>query len=331
MKKFIEENWFKIALVTIIGVVATFFIIKFLIPKDKVEEVKTVDVTTNKIEEQKPISANEITELKKEIESLKSKTIKQSQNQQIAEGKISELKDELKSTEILPSENYEEQSNVVLDSIAKVICYLDDDMMGTGSGSIWAYGDNYYLITNKHVLKEADGENESCVITVARDWNAVANDSEKAYQDDNLFIYSLNKNYTYWENEEFDFAITQIVEYEQPLTFLNDVAMVTNEAECNENLVVGSKIKIIGFPYTSSFSLPTITEGIISSWENISNIPYYITSAKIEHGNSGGIAVTDNYYCMIGIPTAVVVGDSESLGRILMLTEKDLKELFENM
>ena len=71
--------------------------------------------------------------------------------------------------------------------------------------------------------------------------------------------------------------------------------------------------------------------GIISSWEDVGKVGYYITSAKIEHGNSGGIAVIENYYCMVGIPSAVVVGSSESLGRILILNEADLKNFFENL
>src|SRR3989344_2640713 len=288
--------------------------------------------TLNKtIEDAKIKSEIETNELKNEIESLKSQTTKQTQNQQQSDKKILELKEELNSSTALNNENYDEQSNVVLDSIAKVVCFLNRDKTISGSGSVWGVGDNYYLVTNKHVLEEADREDESCAISIARDWNAVADDFEKAYQDDNLLVYNLDLNYTYWEIDGFDFAITKIIEYEQPLSFLDDIAMETNETECHENLRVGEKIKIIGFPYTSSFALPTITEGIISSFENIGDTNYYITSAKIEHGNSGGIAVTNNYYCMIGIPTAVVVGDSESLGRILVLTEEDLKILFDNI
>jgi len=41
-----------------------------------------------------------------------------------------------------------------------------------------------------------------------------------------------------------------------------------------------------------------------------------ITSAKISHGNSGGLAV-DQYGCRIGIPAMVTGDENESLGVII--------------
>jgi len=267
--------------------------------------------------------------LKKEIESLKTKSDNQAKNQKLTDTKLAELKEELESSKVSQS-NYNEQSSAVIGAIAKVYCDLDNNKSTTGSGSVWSYNDNYYLVTNYHVLEDANGINEFCAITLVQDWNAVTEDFDKAYQDDNLLIYAVDTSaYTYWE--DLDLAISKLIVYEQPLSYLEYIAMVTNENECNENFSADTKLKIIGYPYTSAFTLPTITEGIISSWEDIGNAGYYITSAKIEHGNSGGIAVTENYYCMVGIPSAVVVGSSESLGRILVLNELDLKYLFENL
>nr|MDQ3014484.1 hypothetical protein [bacterium] len=57
----------------------------------------------------------------------------------------------------------------------------------------------------------------------------------------------------------------------------------------------------------------TATEGIISGYEG----NYYITSAKIEQGNSGGAAISLRDNCFLGIPTLTLVGKVESLGRIL--------------
>ncbi|KKR76010.1 MAG: hypothetical protein UU20_C0036G0011, partial [Parcubacteria group bacterium GW2011_GWE2_40_8] len=44
---------------------------------------------------------------------------------------------------------------------------------------------------------------------------------------------------------------------------------------------------------------------------------YYVTSAKIEFGNSGGIAVSTKNNCILGIPTFVKAGQIETLGRVL--------------
>ena len=70
--------------------------------------------------------------------------------------------------------------------------------------------------------------------------------------------------------------------------------------------------------------VPTVTEGIISSFEKVEESYYYLTSAKIERGNSGGLAVTGNFSCVVGVPTFVVVGEIESLGRVLIATEEGI-------
>ena len=58
------------------------------------------------------------------------------------------------------------------------------------------------------------------------------------------------------------------------------------------------------------------TEGIISntvsSFDN-----YFVSSAKIEQGNSGGGAFLKSGNCLAGMPTYVQVGAIESLGRLM--------------
>lgn len=56
-----------------------------------------------------------------------------------------------------------------------------------------------------------------------------------------------------------------------------------------------------------------VTEGIISGFEG----NYFITSAKVEHGNSGGAAIHVRNNCLLGLPTFAQVGYIESLARIL--------------
>jgi S1-C subfamily serine protease len=60
----------------------------------------------------------------------------------------------------------------------------------------------------------------------------------------------------------------------------------------------------------------TATDGIISGYAG----DYYITSAKIERGNSGGPAILIKGKCLLGIPTFVTVGSLEALGRVLDIT-----------
>ena len=76
---------------------------------------------------------------------------------------------------------------------------------------------------------------------------------------------------------------------------------------------LGEQVIILGYPGIGSDSDITVTEGIISGYDG----DYYITSAKIEHGNSGGAAILVKDDCYLGIPSYAVAGQIESLGRIL--------------
>ena len=80
-----------------------------------------------------------------------------------------------------------------------------------------------------------------------------------------------------------------------------------------EQTALGDPIQIYGYPAsTGSFNL-SVTEGIISS---VLEEGFFITSAKVDAGNSGGLAV-DRRGCMIGVPSAVLEGTYENLGVII--------------
>lgn len=78
---------------------------------------------------------------------------------------------------------------------------------------------------------------------------------------------------------------------------------------------------VLGYPsYGTDYLEITAIEGIVSGYDG----EYYTTSAKIEQGNSGGVAISQKGNCYLGIPTAVKLGVFESLGRIL-----DVKYIFQ--
>jgi len=79
---------------------------------------------------------------------------------------------------------------------------------------------------------------------------------------------------------------------------------------------IGDKVVILGYPGVGSREDITATEGIVSGFDG----DYFITSAKVEEGNSGGIAVSAKEDCYLGIPTYAEVGNVESLARILDFT-----------
>lgn len=81
----------------------------------------------------------------------------------------------------------------------------------------------------------------------------------------------------------------------------------------NEDVKLGDKLVILGYPAIGTKNGVTATEGIVSGVEG----NYYVTSAKIDHGNSGGVAVLLKDDCYLGIPTWSKTGTIESMGRIL--------------
>lgn len=82
---------------------------------------------------------------------------------------------------------------------------------------------------------------------------------------------------------------------------------------CSAGPSIGANIVILGYPGIGSQTDITATEGIISGFDG----DYYITSAKVERGNSGGAAISLRQNCYLGIPTFTRTGVIESLARIL--------------
>ncbi len=89
---------------------------------------------------------------------------------------------------------------------------------------------------------------------------------------------------------------------------------------CNINPELGDEIIILGYPSIGDKNNVTVTEGIISGFDE----NYFITSAKVEQGNSGGAAISLKDNCYLGTPTFSTKGNLESLARIL-----DVRVLFD--
>lgn len=82
---------------------------------------------------------------------------------------------------------------------------------------------------------------------------------------------------------------------------------------CNSLPLIGDQVVVLGYPAIGSSATITATDGIISGFDG----DYFVTSAKVEHGNSGGAAILVKNDCYLGIPSFVDVGSVESLARIL--------------
>ena len=95
----------------------------------------------------------------------------------------------------------------------------------------------------------------------------------------------------------------------KPITLTVSTPLLT---DCNASDVnIGDKMYVVGYPVAAGNTL-TITDGIIAGFDGI----YIKTSAKIDHGSSGGLAIHQSG-CMLGIPTMVQAGSLESYGFVI--------------
>ncbi len=181
--------------------------------------------------------------------------------------------------------------------VAHMECHwfdTNDKLYAKGSGSatlVNFYGLGMRAVTNKHLMVYKSYLPKSCDVELT---------SGATYT-----IPITKDNVSIGENEDWAYV-----------TLPKDgvlSSITAKDVRACKNVEVGDKVLILGYPKIGSKIGLTVTEGIVSG--NDKN--YYITSAKIDKGNSGGAAILVEDDCYLGIPSASVVGQIESLGRIL--------------
>lgn len=257
----------------------------------------------NKNQNQNP-SQSEIAALKTEVENLKNAkaetTQKPSTNPPVAKAKsLSDIIAQWrKSTAFVECEFFTTDTNQVAIS---------------GSGLIVDINGSLTVITNKHIVNYLGYTPYNCHLK---------------FPDDSFMPYIFNNNDITVDSTGLDIAYIKIpsdqvkVSEEKSLYSISIKDRVQKDLySCKQSESIGNQVVILGYPsYGSSISVwgnnpveVTATEGIISGKDGI----YLTTSAKIEHGNSGGLAIDKTNNCYLGIPTASFAGEIESLGRIL--------------
>ena len=206
--------------------------------------------------------------------------------------------------------SYSSVVNKWKNEIAYIECNISDPTTGKAllaqSGSGYYMSDptsNWYMvITNKHVAQfEVSGSYKyatDCSVQIPGDTQAVS---------------VPHSDMSGSGNNEVDIMGLTI---KNPSAYMikKPMKIQTTCRTLSDGVNIGDKVLILGYPGIGSRSGITVTDGIISGID----FPYYVTSAKIEHGNSGGVAVlVKNNGCYLGIPTSAATGEIESLGRIL--------------
>ena len=148
------------------------------------------------------------------------------------------------------------------------------------------------ILTNKHVLTDSNGYGaDSCSAKLLdSDETLSSSDIRSSAKEYDLGYIYINNPSDYFKNLTSNFP-----------------------ALCSQKPSLGDEIVVLGYPSIGSKNGLTATEGIVSGFDG----NHFITSAKVEQGNSGGAAILLKDNCLLGIPTFVTLGKVESLARIL--------------
>lgn len=189
-------------------------------------------------------------------------------------------------------------------SVPSAVVHIACDNGYGGSGTIMS--EEGFVVTNEHVIANSN----VCFVSIPDIKTGI---SEKIYEAVPFIA-------TAGLSKEYDLAFLQVVgsytdkngktwgDYPTKFsTYSRPDLCDTSPSE------LGKSIRIYGYPVTSGGDNLTITDGIISSFADDGSI---LTSAKVDSGNSGGLALDLNG-CMIGIPSAVTTGKYQNLGVII--------------
>lgn len=260
----------------------------------------------------------EFEKLKQEIEALKTEKPDTKKQNIIKENPLPKLP----PLPEFPKSNTDDITSIIKkwrSRVAFIDCKIifEGNNMGEQFGSAYMWGTDQdsgvpILLTNYHVIDVTihylDGTPSTMTGTPSSCNVKIPGDSQ--------FATVYNEPGAFYGYKEKDVGLVTI---KNPTPYMKTVVQNIWYGNCTKKAELGEKILILGYPGIGDQNDVTVTDGIISGYDG----NYYITSAKVEQGNSGGIAVSIKNNCYLGIPTFVKKGQVESLARIL-----DVKAIF---
>jgi len=211
----------------------------------------------------------------------------------------------------------------IASSVVNIFCPSISSTVSPSGGSGVILTDDGIVLTNSHIIPQNRTnilvDETGCLVVLP---DPISGQPSEVYLANPIVIPGIS--------EEYDLAYMQIYDayYDEETgeykgTYPKKFPAFDDANRCsNEDIKLGEAVKIFGYPAISGGYSLTITDGIVSSFPGEGLI---VTSAKISHGNSGGLAV-DEAGCMLGVPSLVSADESESLGVIYSM---DLVRQFE--
>lgn len=200
--------------------------------------------------------------------------------------------------------------NIIAVSVVNILCPSTQSEEESSSGSGTIISEDGLILTNSHIIPQDDKylhvDETGCLVVLP---NTTTGQPDEIYLAHPIVLPGISDNYDLaYMNIYAAYYDTDIGEYAG--TYPRKFPFVDTATQCTVQL--GESIRIFGYPAISGGYSLTITDGIVSSFPGDGLI---VTSAKISHGNSGGLAV-DRNGCMIGVPSMVNYDEAESLGVI---------------
>lgn len=204
----------------------------------------------------------------------------------------------------------------VIPTVVNIICpergqQLTLESEGQGGSGVMMDKDGL-IYTNAHIFQDEDYNTidlhpEGCLVMIP--------DAETGYP---VEVYKAQPSLYGETSNNYDLATLQIYEvYEDEEgpwgEYPKQFTTLSPDFCIDAPLQLGESMKIFGYPEATGGISLTITEGVVSSF---SEDGYVLTSAKINYGNSGGLAV-DARGCFIGIPSAFIEDEVENYGIII--------------
>jgi len=214
------------------------------------------------------------------------------------------------NTSITKAYNQEE----ITSSVVNIFCpSIVEGEEGTG-GSGTIITEEGIILTNSHIIpqneKYINVDEKGCLVILP---NPSTGQPKEMYWATPIVLPEISDTYdlaylsiyaAYYDEESKEYQGTY------PRTF----PAFDDSSRCvDENVKLGEKVTIFGYPSLSGGYSLTVTDGLVSSFPGEGLI---VTSAKISEGNSGGLAV-DEKGCMLGIPSMISYDETESLGVII--------------
>jgi len=213
-------------------------------------------------------------------------------------------------------QTYSYNQSEVVSSVVNIFCpstVPSEDAIG-GSGTIIT--EDGVILTNSHIIPQDKTnihvDEQGCLVVLP---DPITGQTKDVYLAHPIVINDLSDKYdlaymkiyaAFYDEDKKEYAGV----YPRKFPAFDDTTRCKNE-----NVQLGEPVRIFGYPAISGGYSLTITDGVVSSFPGEGLI---VTSAKISHGNSGGLAV-DRYGCMIGIPSMVSSDEAESLGVIISM------------